>query len=198
MYAQRAVFGGSFNPPGEHHLIMAKMLWKHFDELIIFPCGPCRQDKQLTDNTSLMDRALMCQLTFGPYPEFELDLSDLRSGTYTPHAALADRFGPGIWYAVGSDLIVGGSKGEAAIQRWQDGERLWDEAKWAVIRRTAEVLPEDFPPFSFDLGLGPSGSSEGIRERAAAGGSLRHMVTPSVEQYIRRYGLYHLPAPVQV
>ena len=42
-----AVFGGSFNPPGKHHRLIAELLAKDFDKVLVVPCGP-RPDKATT------------------------------------------------------------------------------------------------------------------------------------------------------
>ena len=51
-----AVFGGTFNPPGLHHRAIAIELSKHFDEVVIVPCGP-RDDKPKTKDVEPIARA---------------------------------------------------------------------------------------------------------------------------------------------
>ena len=58
-----ALFGGSFNPPGLHHRQIAETLARHFDEVIVIPCGP-RPDKPITNDVEPIHRAALADLTF--------------------------------------------------------------------------------------------------------------------------------------
>ena len=59
-----AVFGGSFDPPGLHHRRIVEEVRKHFDSVVVVPCGP-RPDKQL--DIEPIHRAALADLTFGEY-----------------------------------------------------------------------------------------------------------------------------------
>ncbi len=147
--AQRiAVFGGSFNPPGRHHRLIAESLAKDFDKVLIVPCGP-RPDKATTQDIDLVYRAALVDLAFRDLPKVEIDSSDLEYAIFTRTHELQQRYEPmgELWHVIGADLAVGGAKGESFIHRvWQDGPRLWQELNFIVVNRPGfDLAPEDYP-----------------------------------------------------
>ena len=79
-----AVFGGSFNPPGLHHRLVAEALVGHFDRIIVVPCGP-RPDKLTTNDVETVYRAALADIAFRDLPRVEVDLFDLgRPSTRLP------------------------------------------------------------------------------------------------------------------
>ncbi|MGV3663758.1 MAG: hypothetical protein ACO1TE_26545, partial [Prosthecobacter sp.] len=114
-----ALFGGSFNPPGNHHAAIAGRLAEMFDEVRVIPCGP-RPDKPVTGTVPPVFRAALADIVFGGLGKgIVVDLSDFEQDTFTRNYELQERFEAEgeVWHVVGEDLIVGGARGESAIQQ---------------------------------------------------------------------------------
>src|SRR5438067_12122343 len=86
-----ALYGGSFNPPGEHHRAAASALAQHVDQVVVIPCGP-RPDKPVTHDVPAIHRAAMVDMTFRREPKTRVDLLDLEASRFTPHHELERRF----------------------------------------------------------------------------------------------------------
>lgn len=192
------IFGGSFDPPGKHHELIAVELAKHFSKVIVLPCGPHRMDKHTVNDTPLVHRAVMCDLAFSKIHKVEVDLSDLEQERFTPNHMFEDKFGHlgEIWMAVGTDLIAGGAKGKSKIHAWQKGSAVWKNCRFAVIKRAGfEFDPKDLPPQHIMFEVKHSGSSTQIRESYREHHPNTDSVGPGVAQYIQNYGMYLSAAP---
>jgi NAD kinase len=190
-----AVFGGSFNPPGLHHRNLAAELTRHFDEVIIVPCGP-RPDKPTTNDVDPIHRAIMNDIAFRGLDKVRLELFDLEHSTFTKTHELDEMFGKEgeVWHVVGSDLVRGGSDRDSFIHRvWDHGGDLWNTLRFAVVpRRGHDYSAEDLPPNStvLPVEVDIDGSSFAVREKAFHRERLDGLVTPEVASYIDRYRLY--------
>jgi nicotinate (nicotinamide) nucleotide adenylyltransferase len=192
-----AVFGGSFNPPGLHHLNIGHNLAKEFDQVMIVPCG-LRPDKQSTNNVTSAIRLEMVKLTFSDSSLFAIVTIDLeRESEFMRAYELDQHFRQQyaeaeVWQAVGSDLVKGGSSGESQIQKsWSHGLEIWTTLNFAVITRPGHLLADgDLPPHSQLIELAEDGSSSEIRRRILSGQPIDESVVPRVAQLIRQQGLY--------
>lgn len=193
-----ALFGGSFNPPGLHHRVIAQRLAREFDQVRIIPCGP-RPDKPVTGSIPAVYRAALADLTFGDLPGVTVDLFDLEQATFTRNHELQTRFeNEGeLWHVVGGDLVAGGASGKSLIQRtWAQGEHLWNHAHFAVLTRPGFSLNKaDLPPHSLIFEIEEHGSSTLIRDHLSHGQSVAGLLTARAQAYIERYGLYRAPNP---
>lgn len=193
-----AIFGGSFNPPGNHHAAIAARLARSFDEVRVIPCGP-RPDKPVTGGVPPVYRAALADIVFGAIPGVVVDLSDFEQETFTRNHELQTRFDPQgeVWHVVGSDLVVGGARGASLIQRtWERGEGLWCRANFAVLRRPGyEIDARDMPPHAQEIDLMVDGASTDIRLRLSYGQAVSDLVGARALAYIERYGLYRAPIP---
>ena len=188
-----AVFGGSFNPPGRHHRLMAERLAKDFDKILVVACGP-RPDKSSTQDIDPIYRAALVDLAFRDLPKVEIDYSDLEHAVFTRTHELQTRHSHlgELWHVIGSDLAAGGCKGESFIHRvWEDGPRMWQLLNFIVVQRPGyELAPKDYPPHHVLVDLGEAGSSTLIREKLYRREDVHDSLDPAVLQYIERYGLY--------
>ena len=193
-----AIFGGSFNPPGNHHAAIAMRLAQEFDEVRVIPCGP-RPDKPVTDSVPSVYRAALADIVFGGLDKVTVDLSDFEQETFTRNHQLQKRFEleGEVWHVVGADLIVGGAKAESLIQRtWERGKELWQHANFAVLKRPGYTLhAEDLPPHAQVIELLVEGASTVIREHLSQGKFVGDLVPPRAQAYMARYGLYRAPVP---
>lgn len=193
-----ALFGGSFNPPGLHHRLLVETLARHFDHVLVIPCGP-RPDKATTNIIPPLYRAAMADITFGGMEGVEVDLSDLEQNVFTRSHALEKRYAHRgeIWHVVGLDLIKGGAAGQSEIQRsWENGAELWAASRFAVLTRPGHRFDNaDLPPHAVTIDVDVPGSSSEIRDLIQRGESADHLLTPRTVAYIQRYGLYRAPTP---
>src|SRR5271168_2637611 len=88
-----AVFGGSFNPPGRHHRLMAELLAKDFNKVLVVPCG-LRPDKATTQDIDPIRRAALVELAFRDVPKVKIDNSDLEHRVFTRTHELQRRYEP--------------------------------------------------------------------------------------------------------
>ena len=157
MNRQIAIYGGSFNPPGVHHRSTALMLCRHFDEVVIVPCGP-RPDKPVTNSVEPIYRAAMVDLSFRGIPKARVDLFDLESSTFTRTYELDRRFKSEgtVWHVVADEFVRGGQGNESHIQReWTRGKR--------ALERSELRDPEPFRPAAGSGG--PSSKASCLRDR---------------------------------
>jgi len=195
-----ALFGGSFNPPGIHHRAIAEELTRHFDQVIVIPCGP-RPDKPITNSVEPIYRATMVDMTFQGLPKVRVELFDLEGSTFTRTMALDEMFRSEgeVWHVVGTDLIAGGGQGQSFIQReWEQGVKLWKEGRFVVINRTGLPLENrDLPPNHRLIQKTFEGASSQIREQILKRRPLAGLVTDEVAAYLNRHGLYQGTRPAR-
>src|SRR5580700_1387682 len=120
-----AVYGGTFSPPGLHHRKIAQELIRHFDQVMVVPCGP-RPDKPC--DVEPVYRAAMTDLAFRGLDRVNVELFDLEQATFTRNCELQGRFAKHgeVWHVVGTDLISDGRKQQSFIHRvWHNGPNLW-------------------------------------------------------------------------
>ncbi|MBI5742587.1 MAG: NAD(+)/NADH kinase [Candidatus Niyogibacteria bacterium] len=190
-----AIYGGSFNPPGVHHRLIAQAVAEIFDEVVILPCGP-RPDKRTVSDIDPLHRAAMADLTFhGLGTKVRVELFDLENSTFTRNHEYDRIFGGAdieIWHVVGPDLVARGAHGDSMIHRvWQHGAALWQNANFVVaLGRGVELAAGDLPPHHLTLRPLMDSSSTDIRGRAFNREDISELVTPGVAEYIEKHGLY--------
>ncbi len=188
-----AIFGGSFNPPGIHHRMIAQALAEQFQEVVVVPCGP-RPDKPVTNDVPSIYRATMVDMTFQGLKGVSVDLFDLESGTFTRTHELEKRFrGEGeTWHVIGGDLMSGGADGKSPIHtEWEQGSDIWERLRFVVLKRPGfSFNPRDLPPNHRILEIQVSGSSSQLRDDLFHRKEMSGRVLPVVEEYIERHGLY--------
>jgi NAD kinase/nicotinic acid mononucleotide adenylyltransferase len=196
---QIALYGGSFNPPGRHHVEVARALSGRFDRVQVLPCGP-RPDKRDHDGVGPVFRAAMADIAFRGLPGVEVDLSDLEGAVFTRNVDWEARFpGHECWHVVGADLVLGGARGQSPIQTtWSHGARLWRDARFLVYHPPgAPPSPADLPPTARLLEVPTQGRSLEIRRRLFEGEPAGALIPDEVAGYIERHGLYRLREPAR-
>ncbi len=195
-----AVFGGSFNPPGEHHRAIVREVAAVVDEVVVVPCGP-RPDKPPTNDVATVFRAAMVDMNFRGLAKVTVDLSDLENCVFTRTCELDERFrrDADVWHVVGADLVAGGGRGGSEIQRlWHDGTRLWSEAQFIVVHRPGyDLNAADLPPHHRVIEIAYDGASSGIRSQLFHHQATEGLLLPEVAAYIERHGLYRGAPPVR-
>lgn len=194
------VLGGTFDPPHLGHLILAEEARTRLQlqSVLFVPAGdPWRKADQRV--TSAEHRLAMVRLMVALDPGFEVSTIEVEregpSYTVDTLAALHRQHGPGLelYFILGEDALHD-------LTQWKEPARILSLARLAVAGRPGDEgwpgadleaivpgLSERIVPLAMPT---IDVSSTGVRERARAGLSLRHLVPQSVEEYIRRHGLY--------
>jgi nicotinate-nucleotide adenylyltransferase len=178
------LLGGTFNPPHNGHLALARAAQEHFDldELAVLVAErPGHKEVQLDAETRL-------KLAQAAFPDYEVE-SD-------PHERTVDMLRAGRWseplFLIGADQFVD-------FLTWKDPEGVLDLARIGVATRPGyprervdEVLQQLSRPDRvelFEIEPVPISSRE-IRDRVSRGESIDGLVPPAVAALIQSLGLY--------
>ncbi|MCU0483685.1 MAG: nicotinate-nucleotide adenylyltransferase [Chloroflexi bacterium] len=199
------ILGGTFDPIHLGHLAVAEEAREvlGLETVLFIPAGdpPHKPEAIVSD---ARQRAAMVELAIAPNAAFRLSRLELErpgpSWTVVTLAALRDQatgtalpFDP--WLILSVEAVLG-------LEGWREPERVLAMCRLAVAPRVGtsvdgrEWLGAHFPEaaatavFLDRPQLGISGTE--IRARVAAGRSIRYLVPPPVEEYIRAHDLYRV------
>ena len=185
------IFGGSFNPPGVHHRIVAENLLSLncVDSLMVIPCGT-RRDK-IFPNSS--DRRNMVMLAFADLPGCIVNTFNIDLDLFTSNLKYEMMFRclGEIWHVVGSDQVINGRNHVSLIHtHWENGNWVFDNLKFIVVERPGyPVIQSDLPPHRLVLQLLAEGSSREIRDAICTSG-YSDLLSREVLVYISQKKLY--------
>ena len=180
------IFGGTFDPVHLGHLILAEAALEQLDldRILFIPAAisPFKQDSP--PGASAEQRLRMLRLATAAEPRFEVDDRELRreGPSYTidtVRSLMGDH--PGVRF-----LLLIGSDNLREFNGWHDATELGNLVDIAVLDREGNPDTADtagspgFPVVRRRIDL----SSTEIRERLAAGLSVRFMVPPAVYDVI--------------
>lgn len=192
------VFGGTFDPIHMGHLIVAEdaRAALQLDEILFIPAGQpwFKSFKQITD---AHHRLAMVRLAVESNPYFAVSAIEVkRSGpSYTVDTLAELR----CMRAAAEFVVILGIDALREIDRWHQPRRLFEFASVIGMARPGtsldiSVLNAAIPGASSRMQLLDSAlvdiSGTDIRQRAAAGRSIRYRVPAEVERYIHENGLY--------
>ena len=194
-----ALFGGSFDPVHQGHLVGAGLLrqMEHLGRIVFVPAAGAPH-KQRTA-ASAAERLAMLRLAVRGHAAFRISTVELRrpAPSYTIDTVRAFRrtHGTRPWLLLGGDALL-------ELHTWREWRALLDAVQLAVAVRPG--APPD-SPFTADaevatrpfvrLPLPPMAvSASDIRARVAAGQDISALVPPEVARYIEINGLYRAPA----
>jgi nicotinate-nucleotide adenylyltransferase len=190
------VLGGTFDPVHVAHLLIAEAAREQLSlDLVLFiPAGePWRKSHR--EITPAEHRLAMLKMAVEDNDAFGVsDIELRRSGpTYTADtlAALAgERLDDAFWFIVGADAL-------ADLPNWHEPARIVEHARIAAAPRDvqeANVVAQGVAEFRDRIDLFDAPrielSSGKIRERVAAGRSIRYLVPDAVADYIAHQALY--------
>lgn len=189
-------FGGSFNPIHIGHLMVARAIAeaKGFTKVVLVPTAQPPHKPNPADLAGSYHRLAMCQIVSHSDPLFEVeDLELHRQGpSYTLDTAreLKGRGWPEVAWLIGADMVH-------ILPQWHLPAELLKEVRFAIAQRPGyeidwEGLPGEFQMLRQQVVRAPllEISATEIRTRVGEGKSVRYLVTPEVEGYIREQGLY--------
>jgi nicotinate-nucleotide adenylyltransferase len=196
------IFGGSFDPVHYGHLLLAESCREQvgLDRVLFVPAGipPHKQGRELTPGALRLE---MLSLAIAGDPAFEASPLEVERGgvTYTVdtlRALHAARPSDELFLLLGSDMF-------ADLPNWRGPSEVLALALPVVVLRPGAAEPD----FNLLVGLATPErihqaqnarawmplvgfSSSALRERVAAGRSIRYWTPRAVEKYIESAGLY--------
>ncbi len=195
------IMGGTFDPIHFGHLVLAETVRESMklDRILFIPTGdpPHKQDQSVTSAEQRME---MVELAIGDNPDFLCsDMEVERQGySYTVDTLerLREEYGDGcqLFFITGADAII-------EILSWKNVERISElctfvaAARPGTDREKLSDFMEDLPGYLHNkvhvtqvpaLQI----SSTAIREKSAAGKTIRYLLPANVERYILENGLY--------
>ena len=136
------VFGGSFNPPHNGHLSLAKSAIRQLklNKLLILPSGN-PPHKELPEGTPKNEeRYLLCQTAFSGVKKAEVLDQEMKEGgtryTYETLEYLCSHFQANEWYLiVGTDMFL-------TLHQWRNPEVIFRLSHIAVLAREEDLTEE--------------------------------------------------------
>ena len=190
------VFGGAFDPPHVAHVALAQAALEQLqlDQLRIFPTGQAWHKPQAMSAPE--HRLAMARLAFSDLPLTVIDERELRrpGPTYTIDTLRelkAEQPGAELFLMMGEDQAM-------SLTRWREWEAILDLAVICMAARLSAqagagaaqpALPAKAQLRLLRMANMPESATE-VRERAAAGAGIAHLVPPAVARYIEQHHLY--------
>jgi len=186
-----ALFGGSFDPVHNGHLLVALAAIEELSLERIFFIPAAQSPFKPESKPAPADlRARMLRLALAGQTRYEVDTQEIhRGGTSYTIDTVRDyrsRFpNAELFYLIGADHIP-------QLHKWRAANELAAAVEFVAIPRPGEAPPAAPAGFrvralrGFPLGL----SSSQIRERVHAGKTIEHLVPPPVAETIRNSRLY--------
>jgi nicotinate-nucleotide adenylyltransferase len=187
------IMGGTFDPLHLGHLVTAEQARADLalDEVVFIPAGrPWQKTRRVTGTEH---RYLMTVLATAANPAFSVSRMEIeREGaSYTVdtlRSLRAELPHDELYFVTGADAIL-------TILTWKDAEECLQHAAFVAATRPGhdlsdleheglrdQVIQLDVPALAI--------SSTDVRERFAAGRSVRYLIPREIEEYARKHGLY--------
>nr|WP_276580116.1 nicotinate-nucleotide adenylyltransferase [Lacticaseibacillus parakribbianus] len=185
---QVGLFGGTFNPVHNGHLIMASAVGTQLGlaKVLFMPDNqpPHVDAKQAIDAA---DRVAMLRLAIAGNPMFDLELTEIRRGgvSYTIDTMrVLKKLHPDTdyFFIIGADMVN-------YLPKWREIDALMKLVTFVGVRRRGYVPATPYPIVWVDAPVIEI-SSTALRERIRTGGDIRYLVPDAVRTYIREKGLY--------
>jgi nicotinate-nucleotide adenylyltransferase len=195
-----AILGGTFDPIHYGHMVAAECVRDalHLDRVIFMPAAR-PPHKELSGVLDSHHRYSMVELAIRDNDHFEISAMELeRQGiSYTVETLASFRQlypEAEIYFILGTDALL-------LINTWKDLERLLQLCHFVLVTRPGYQLNRnddkfrDVPALLWEKTIvlpipGLFISSSEIRQRAAAGKTIKYLVPAVVEQYIIENNLY--------
>lgn len=196
------IFGGSFDPIHYGHLIIAERFREamQLQEVRFVPAkvSPFKTDQQPSSDKQRLE---MLRLAIGAHPCFRIDDCELRRGgvSYSIDTLREMQSANQLaeWFLlIGADSL-------RDFERWKDPAEILGRAALVVARRGGEPEPDWSKLSTLIEPMGVEAirarkldlpaieiSSSDIRKRVQSGRSIRYLLPPAVETYIREQQLW--------
>lgn len=193
------IYGGTFDPVHFGHLLLAEQCREQLelDAVWLMPAA-APPHKPSAAISEAKHRLAMLELATAGHPALQVSRLELDRGgaSYTVEtleAVRAEEPTRELYLLIGADSL-------ADLPTWRSPQRILELATVAAVNRGR--TPPDVAAVAGPLGARATGrivvvsmpaidlSASDLRQRAAAGRSLRYMTPRAVEEYIYEHGLY--------
>jgi len=196
------LYGGTFDPVHLGHLLLAESAREQcrLDRVRFMPAA-MSPHKQRQQPTAAEHRVEMLKLAIGGHGAFEVSLSEIERGgiSYT-----VDTLRETAKECPDDDLfLLLGADSLADLATWKSPDVICELATLVVVGRPGSAAPnfDCLQPFAEEQRLADfvrhrvempqiDVSSSDLRDRVAAGNSIRYRTTRAVEKYIETHALY--------
>jgi nicotinate-nucleotide adenylyltransferase len=205
------ILGGTFDPVHYGHLVIAEEVREVLGlDRVLFVPAPRPPHKLDEEVAPVADRVAMVKLAIAGNPSFAISEIELdRDGPSYTADTLAELVDEAAHQGVARDLyFILSVEALASIGTWHEPARLLRLARLAVVPRPGAPLPSATQLATVLPGgaeavdrvkcietVPLAHSSSDVRARAASGRSIRYLVPPAVEAYIRDHRLYRSDNP---
>ena len=173
------IFGGTFNPVHYGHLLIAENACDQFelDHVIFLPTGHTPHKAFMGEKMSI-HRCHMVEAAIADNPKFSISYREIEStGVNYTYVTLArfhnDYPDCELYFILGADSLFD-------FDSWRHPEEICKYAN--ILAAVRGFYRLNTPNFSV--------SSRELRERIMRGTTIRYMLPPQAEQYIRDHALY--------
>lgn len=192
------ILGGTFDPPHNAHLIMAEQAREQLKlDRVLWVVAADPPHKQGQKISPIEDRLRMVDMAVAGNSAFEVSLVDVeRPG---PHYTVDMLSLLALQYPGSEMFLLLGADSLCDLPTWRNPVQLIQKASLAVMQRPGvlydlAVLDRAIPGLKkrvvfLETSLIAISSGE-IRERVAAGRTIRYLLPAEVEAYVHRQGLY--------
>ncbi len=185
---QVGLFGGTFNPIHTGHLVMADQVGHQLglDKVCFMPdATPPHVDTKGAIDAKY--RVEMLAAAIAGNPLFDLELCEIERGgvsyTYDTMVALKRQHPDTDYYfIIGADMVN-------YLPKWYRIDELVKLVQFVGVKRPGYTPKSAYPVLWVDAPMLEI-TSTAIRERIAAGESVRYLVPDAVAAYIKKEGLY--------
>jgi nicotinate-nucleotide adenylyltransferase len=190
------IFGGTFNPPHIGHSILADDVREqlHLDKVIFIPSGkpPLKSEDEVA---SSKHRFNMAKIAFEKDEHFEvsdIEISNPREKSYTVNtlSKLRELYKENfvkLYLILGIDNLI-------SFPDWKEPDKLFALSEVVIINRPGFLVRNAKPEFSEKVKFlnvpNLDISSSMIRDYVAHKKSIKYLVLPEVEKYIKENKLY--------
>ena len=204
------ILGGTFDPIHYGHLVIAEEVREALSlDRVLFVPAAVPPHKIGLSITPAEHRAALVELAIAGNPAFALCRIELdRPGpSYTADTLAilaAEAAGRGVAREM---FFILSTEALAGLPGWHDPDRILSLCRLVVVPRPGSPLPaasELAARFGaradriVEVETVPQAhSASAVRARAAAGGSIRYLVPPAVEEYVLRHRLYRSNNPTE-